>query len=174
MSFENIEVGELPTRRPGKKSIPYTEDPEILARLSQVGDLMLKGKPAFRIAEELGQPLGSTKRDIARVKALWRKAAKDKLSDQRDVSLAQYRLTITKAWELVEAKPDKADRFLAVIIRAQERIDSLLGTEAPEVFEINGEIKLRDIDAIRRERWAQVREALGVIGDVDVHSNPGG
>lgn len=156
--------------RKGKKNTRFDEDPEILSRLSRVATYRLKGWPAFRIAEALGYPIGSAKRDIARVKALWRKEAKDALKNEMDAALAQYRLALTKAWELVESKPEKADRYLTLVIQAQERIDKITGANAPQEIKFTGEttVTVKDIEAVRKRRWAQVREALGVIGQVAV------
>jgi len=153
--------------RKGKKSLPFSEDPEILSRLSRVASYLLKGLPAFRIAEKLNYPIGSAKRDIARVRQLWKQEAKSKLSSEREAALAQYRLALAKAWEMVDTRPDKADRYLALVLAAQERIDKLTGAVAPDQAEPKQEAKLstKDIETVRQDRWAQVRQALGAIGE---------
>lgn len=154
--------------RPGKKNTRYDEDPEILARLARVAAMMLKGFKAHEIASELDYPLGSAKRDIARVKTIWRKEAREAIKAQKDAALAQYKLAITKAWERIEALPEFTHRYLPIIIQAQERIDRLTGANAPEVVEERRDVTLtvKDIETVRQERWLQVREALGAIGEV--------
>lgn len=155
-------------QRPGKKNTRYDEDPEILSRLARVAAMMLKGFKAHEIASELDYPLGSAKRDIARVKAIWRKEAREAIKSQKDSALAQYKLAITTAWERIEKLPEYAHRYLPIIINAQERIDRLTGANAPELVEEKKEVTVtvKDIETVRQERWLQVREALGVVGEV--------
>jgi hypothetical protein len=153
--------------RKGKKNPPFSEDPEILSRLSRVGAYLLKGLPAWQIAEKLNYPIGSAKRDIKRVRQLWKAEARSAISSEREKAQAQYNLVLAKAWDMVELNPDKAEKYLALVIAAQERIDKLTGANAPDEVKISGEttVNVRDIEKVRQERWAQVRQALGVLGE---------
>jgi hypothetical protein len=146
--------------RKGKKSVSYTEDPEILARLSRVAGMLLKGFPAWKIADELKYPIGSAKRDIARVRAIWKKESRNKMTGQRDEALAQYRLAREKAWALVDKNPEKAERYLPIVLAAQERIDKLTGAEAPAQITLDGEVKVRNIEQVRQKRWAQIASEI--------------
>ena len=100
------------------------------------------------------------------MRQLWRQDAKSQLSSEREQALAQYKLALAKAWELVDQNPERADRYLALVLSAQERIDKLTGANAPDIIEVKGEMTVKDIEQVRRERWAQVREGLGAIGEV--------
>ena len=166
MTFQDIDFDQPAVRpasevkRKGKKSISYTDDPEILARLALVARLMLMGKPAYKIAEELKESLGTAKLDMARVRSIWRKESRGKISAQRDEALAQYRLTREKAWDLIDKNPDKAERFLPLVLASQERIDKVVGNEAPDRIDLSGTVKVRDIEQVRQKRWQQIAGEL--------------
>src|SRR5574343_286244 len=94
-SFSQVEIEDPPTSakrvtRKNKKSVPYYEDAEILKRLSRVAELMLTGTPAWKIAEQLRVSLATAKRDIGRVREIWKTEASEKLDSLLGDALAQY------------------------------------------------------------------------------------
>jgi hypothetical protein len=153
--------------RKGKKSVSFKTDPEILARLTLVSEMMLKGTPAYKIAETLKESLGTAKLDISRVKQLWREESKGKLAIQREAALAQYKLALVTAWDMVEKNPERADRYLALVLAAQKRIDQLTGTEAPKEIEVGGIVKVKNIEQVRLKRWQQIAGSLQEMNVVE-------
>jgi hypothetical protein len=87
------------TRQHAKKSIPWRQDPDILARLEVVANLMLQGAKPYQISQSLGAGLRTTSRDVARVKELWRKASEKTIEDRRAASLATYQEVKMRLWE---------------------------------------------------------------------------
>lgn len=155
------------THRKHKKSERWLNDPEILARLNIVAHLMLEGKPAHEICAAFEPPvsLRTTKRDIARVKQIWRIKAEEGLDNSRIQAVEQYGKVIQEAWKRVNAQPEKADRFLTIVLSAQGNLDKLTGALAPEKTEsqviVSGTL---NIDDIRRKRWEQVANVLQETG----------
>lgn len=168
-TFNKIELPEpkvsRKVTRKGKKNVVWNEDPEILKRLGLVAEKMLDGKYAWEIAQDNKCSLATAKRDIGRVREVWKAQALEKLDNLAADSLATYTRVVAKAWRKIEDAPEKADQYLRVIIAAQERVDKLAGIGKPEQVNVtvNGEVEIRDINAIRDERWRQVSDALGTI-----------
>ena len=82
-----------------RKSIPWREDPDILARLEVVANLMVNGAKNPQIATALGVDLRTAGRDVARVRELWRKASEHTIEDKRAASLATYKEIQMRLWE---------------------------------------------------------------------------
>jgi len=149
-------------RRKGKKSVPYYDDPEILKRLALVAENMAKGVPAHEIASVLKCSLGTAKRDIARVRELWRTDAKEAIEFVKEESLNVYRRVQIEAWGKVEKFPDKSDRYMNVILAAQKEIDRLNGTSVPDPIPVQPlsvtvDVNLEDV---RQKRWSTVEDKL--------------
>jgi hypothetical protein len=168
-TFDKIELPE-PTKktkvtRKGKKSIAWNDDPEILKRLGRVAEMMLDGKYSWEIAQENKCSIATAKRDVGRVREIWKSQAMEKLDNLQADSLATYNRVVAKAWRKIEDNPEKADQYLRVIIAAQERVDKLAGIGKPEQVNVNlsGEVEVKDIDKIRDERWQQVADSLLTI-----------
>lgn len=159
---EPIKKGAKNVTRKGKKSIAWDQDPEILKRLTRVAELMLDGKYSWQIAEELRCSIATAKRDIKRVRELWKTISKEKMEDLLGDSLATYNRVQLTAWAQLRANPEKAAHLLKVILDAQERVDKLAGIVKPEPVEVNisGEVVVRDIQTVREERWNQVMEMM--------------
>ncbi len=101
--FTSIEIA-APDRagdveREGKKSIPWNEDPEILSRLADVAEMMNKNLPSWQIAAACETSIGTAKRDIARVRELWKADATERLTGSKDAAIAQYGKIIYAAGE---------------------------------------------------------------------------
>jgi hypothetical protein len=152
--------------RKNKWSKPANEDPEILARLSRVAAMILKGVPAYKMAESEKMSVATAQRDISRVKAIWRRQANEKLGNLRDAAIAEYKLVIAQCWELAEKYPERADRFFTQVVSAQARIDKVTGIEAPEKVDVTGEVKVRNIEAVRQKRWEQIKNQLAELEQV--------
>ena len=147
------------TKRKGKKSIAWARDVEILTRLALVADLLLEGKMLFQISKQLECSLATTKRDVLRVKQLWREESKGEIADVRNIALAQYKLVITRAWDrLDKAGPkDRPDRYLAVIAATQKEIDRIQGI-GPTKIDLSGSLEItEDIEKVRERRWNAIK-----------------
>src|SRR5689334_13062612 len=81
-------------RREGKKNVRWQDDPEIMNRLVKVAELMNRGKRAFEIAVTTKVSIETTRRDIARVREIWKDDAKDRLAHAKDIAIAQYAAVI--------------------------------------------------------------------------------
>ena len=166
--FASIELPE-PTKRgaknvtrKGKKSVSWDQDPEILKRLTRVAEMMLDGKYSWQIAEELRCSLATAKRDIRRVRELWKTISKEKMEDLLGDSLATYTRVQLTAWNQLRREPAKAAGLLKVILDAQEKVDKLAGIVKPDTVNVNvnGEVVVRNIEAVREERWSQVMDMM--------------
>lgn len=155
-------------RREGKKNIEWRDDPEILQRLALVAELMNKHKYGFEIAMETKVSLETAKRDIARVRELWKEDALDHIKSAKDMALAQYDQIIRDAREdLIKVKskgnPVRA-AYYNVILRAQKQIDAVSGiAEKHELSGPNGgpiPVEVQDMDAVRKLRWKQIAPNL--------------
>jgi hypothetical protein len=149
----------IKTRRKGKRSIPFDEDPEIMVRLDAVSQMVIAGVKAHNIAATFDYSLASAKRDVARVKQLWNQQAQDGINEARATSLATYREIITRTFEEL-GKPENAGRkhlLFGVIVAAQKEIDRILGV-GPQSVVVSGSVEVtEDIEAIRKRRWEQIQ-----------------
>jgi hypothetical protein len=119
--------------RKGKRSVNWYDDVEILSRLSVVAELMLRRATAAMIAQTLNCSIITAKRDVGRVKELWRSQSLETITDHRAESVSQYRMVQQRAWEeyLAKDKKTRDPRYLATVIDAQSKIDELEGTKKP-------------------------------------------
>jgi hypothetical protein len=147
-------------RLKGKKAVSWRKDTIILTRLIAVAEIFLRGGTIISIASAFDYSFSTAKRDLARVKTLWREQSLEDLAAQRDQSIAQYRLVITKAWAEYSRKPNA--NFLRVIIDAQAKIDDIQGNQAPKEIHIEEP----DLEAIRRKRWQDLKDVLPEVLDL--------
>lgn len=125
-----------PSKRKGKRSIPWTRDLDILARLDVTATLMIQGAKAYQIADSTNVSLRTANRDIKRVRILWQRAAKGKVEERRQQSLAQLRAVRMHAWDRYTAK-DKSGKaknspiWLRIILETERDIAKLEGLAAP-------------------------------------------
>lgn len=167
------------TRRQGKKSVNWKEDPEILERLVKVAQLMNKNKRAFEIASATAVSIPTAVLDISRVRELWREDAKERISNARGIAIAQYGAIIDQAWEDVKkvgvSNPVRA-AYLNVIIKAQRQVDSVSGiAERHELTGPNGgpiQHEVKDIEKVRKKRWAQVAPSLAAMQAKESNDEP--
>mgnify|MGYP001472120636 CR=1 FL=1 len=95
-----IEMPPLPPpRKRNKKNVAWDQDPEILARLSTVANMMTQGAKSYQIADALSVTIKTIQRDITRVYTLWRRESLQEIDDARAKSIAQYEEIKTRAWE---------------------------------------------------------------------------
>lgn len=147
------------TLRKGKKSLPFDQDPEILARLATVAEMMLVGAKSFEISAAMGCSLGTAKRDVARVRQLWREDIKGEIAGFRSSALALYRLVIMRAWDEFSKKDNanKRDRYLNLITATQKEIDRILGV-GPLKIDLSGTVEItEDIEEVRKRRWDAIK-----------------
>lgn len=150
------------TRRKGKKSIPFDKDPEILARLAKVAELMLVGAKAFQIAATMNCSLGTAKRDIGRVKQLWKDDARIEIDGFRSAALALYKLVIMRAWEQFGKNENatKRDCYLTLVVATQKEIDRIQGV-GPLKVDLSGKLDItEDIENIRKRRWNTIKPQI--------------
>jgi hypothetical protein len=150
----------------GKKAISWRKDTTILLRLVSVAEIYLRGGNLINIAHAFDCSLSTAKRDLARVKTLWREQSLADLDDLRSESLAEYHLLIVKAWAEFNKKP--SHHWLRVIMDAQEKIDNIYGNQASKRVEVTE----LDIEAIRQKRWYDKEEMMqALLEDENNNSN---
>lgn len=121
--------------KPGKKSVSWREDPIILKRLSKVAELMLQDLSAWEIYTKLSSArspysLETAKRDVKRVRTLWRERAEMTIDGAREESLAQYRDVIKQA--RVDYASTKNPSYLRIVIDTRAKMDNLQNLNAPD------------------------------------------
>lgn len=158
------------TRRKRKKSLAWQDDPEILTRLAYVAQLMNQNKPAYLIAEKTKVSYATAKRDMLRVREIWREDAKSRLTNTVDTALAQYGAVIEKAWDDMQSlSPGNVaiTSYMNVILRAQDRIDKVTGIADP--VELQGkdggpiELSIAEMEKVRESRWKKIADKLAVV-----------
>jgi hypothetical protein len=131
-------------RKKGKKSINWRLDIIILKRLALVADLMLRNLPSWEIMERVQAEIGggrldagegayslaTAKRDIQRVKTLWRESANGAVASYREESIALYRSIVREARDNFDLT--KNPRYLEIAIDAQKVLDERNGLKSPE------------------------------------------
>lgn len=127
----------------GKKSVRWDRDPVILLRLESVAQMMLRRARAWQIAETLDTSIATAKRDIRRVRILWRKASEHNIEEFRQGSLAQLFAIQQQAWTRFDGKQPSEEgsterqakkagiRWLRLALECEREIMDLLGTKAP-------------------------------------------
>lgn len=169
--FSNIELPSRggDTEREGKKSVEWRDDPEILQRLVEVAALMNQNQPSPVIAEACGVSVATAKRDISRVRELWKEDANEKIGFSREIGKAQYEAVIRNAWEDIEnLKPRQMHlkpQLYATIIRAQHRIDQLSGIgDNVNIGNQNGKpFQVETIEDVRKKRWEEIGTRIGKV-----------
>jgi hypothetical protein len=160
------------TRRPGKKSIDWREDPEILQRLGTVAQMMNQGRSLIEIAQKTKVSVATAKRDIARVKEFWKEDALDQISNAKNAAIAAHQAVIRQAWEdmlKVPAKHPNRPAFMNVIVRARGNIDKIVGiAERVEHSGPDGApipVEVVDLEKIRKKRWEAVAGQLAGMSE---------
>lgn len=154
----------------GKKAISWRKDPIILARLTSVAQMILAGAETWQIAAALDYSLVTARRDVTRVRTMWREGSEAEIDAKRDQSIAQYKMIQTRAWAEYNKAPSPGN--LRVILDAQVRIDDIQGNQMPKSI-LMGEL---DIEQVRNKRWQQVQGLLADIiteDDSDEHGPNG-
>lgn len=116
----------------GRKSKSWRTDAEIQTRLSVVAELMIRRANMEQIAKATGSSLATAKRDVARVRTLWREAALENIEDRRQEAISQYKAIQLRAWDEYTRKKEnenKNPRFLQIVMDAQAHIDDIEGTK---------------------------------------------
>ena len=153
------------TERKGKLNVPWHEDPEILARLAIVAELMNRNKPSYVIAEETETSIATAKRDMKRVREFWKMDAKERLGYTTEEAIAQYEAIAHDAREDLDKAPIslKASYYM-VILRALERRDKAAGIADPVSIQgPNGgpvEVSVKEMDEVRQKRWLSIADKL--------------
>lgn len=135
MTNLNIDPAPKPITRKGKKSLNWMNDPEILARLTQVNELILAGYNNVTIASELSLSESTIRRDRKRIAVLWQKEVATNIAEQRGRAIANYRRLQRQAdfeFRGTTKKPgDKKVDWIRVQADIEYKIQGLLGTTIP-------------------------------------------
>jgi hypothetical protein len=118
-------------KRHSKRSIAWDKDPDILARLAVVADMMSQGRRLNQVAAALNVSQHTADRDAARVRELWRRAAMQSIEDKRAQSKAKYEALQAAAWAEYRKAQQKGQSGLAqlrLIAEIEEKINRLDGT----------------------------------------------
>lgn len=120
-------------------------------------ELMAREDRAAVVREQLQRAYGisqrSAERRYAEAKARLLEAAQAKREDVLADALAQYRAVIRDAWR---AKP--VDR--SAVLRAQERLDKVLGLEAAQKIEHSGTLRTEAADSFLAELPDDLRTSV--------------
>ncbi len=119
-----------PKPAPGKKSLPWDEDPEILRRLETVEDLVLAGYRNTEIGNALNVTETTIRRDRERIAELWRRQATSDIVGMRERSVANLRRIQRLADNEFRNSRDKPAN-LRIQLDAEDKIIKLQGTLAP-------------------------------------------
>ena len=147
----------------GKLSVSWRNDPVILARLNAVAAMMLRGSKQYEISKAMECSIATTRRDITRVRTLWREELKGQIDEKREQSIAHYKLVQSSAWDAYNKT--ESHNFLRIILDAQAKIDDIEGNQAPIA------IAAVNIDKVRAKRWQQI---AGSIADILTEDEPDG
>ena len=125
----------------GKKSVDWTKDPVILARLPKVEDLHIKGALNTQIARALNVDEITIRRDLKRLNTLWKERVGADVEEQRARATAVYRKVQIESWKAANNIADKSMvkvSYLNTVKAAEDSIAKILGTEAPTKRELSG------------------------------------
>jgi len=119
----------------GVKSKSWDEDPQILARLESVAQMMLRHARLWQIAGVFGYAISTARKDRERVKELWAREAAGAVNAHRQQSIAQFRHVQQAAW--AEWDKHKDPQLLRIVGDRERDIVALQGTERPVAQDIN-------------------------------------
>ena len=115
----------------GKKSVKWDRDPEILARLESVAQMMSRGARAWQVAEALDTSLITARWDSRLVRTLWFRESRKCIDWSRQESLAKIRTIQQQAWTRYDASPAKGLQWLRLALECEKQIIDLEGSKAP-------------------------------------------
>ena len=119
-----------PKPKPGKKSLPWDRDPEILRRLAMVEDLVLAGYRNTEIGHHLKVSETTIRRDRERIAELWRRQATSDIVTMRERSIANLRRIQRLADNEFRNQRDRPIN-LRLQLDAEKEIVKLQGTYTP-------------------------------------------
>jgi len=113
------------------KNIKWDRDPEILARLETVAQMMIQGAQRWQIAQGLGVSLRTAARDMNRVRILWRRNTVEVLEDLRLEHREGIRFIQGQAYD--QYLTDRADgyKWLKLALECERDLVDLDGVNAP-------------------------------------------
>ena len=139
------------TKNHTKKSVAWNQDPDILARLTQVATMMNQGAVIHQIASAFGVSISTANRDVARVKRLWREASKGEIEDKRAEVLAGFEEIRLRAYEDYRAAKQEKRGGIAALrlaLDAQKEIAAVLGVKITNIDLTSKGEKLTDARSI--------------------------
>lgn len=175
-----------PKPGPGKKSLPWNEDPEILRRLETVEELWLSGYRNSEVANALKVTEATVRRDKDRIAMLWRDRVSTNIVEMRQRSIANFRRIqrlADNAFRHSAAQEDKSGgdkpSYLRLQLDAEREIAKLQGTTAPietQIKMVGGDTStLSTVDLIAKaaqlEQLAQKLLGSNAEGDQSPEEN---
>jgi len=146
----------------GVKSPRWDQDHDILLRLETVAIMVLQGASLRQIAEAMGYSHETARKDRERVRLLWRREAVDQVVEARNQSIAQIRLVQSEAWavwrDMSREERKHMPAPLKTVLDAERQIIELQGSGLPAEHDVT--IHVKDIEAVRKQRWEQIGGAL--------------
>jgi hypothetical protein len=148
-----------------KKSVAWDRDTEILKRLQSVAAMMVRGAGSLDIQAALNSDvtpyaLITAKRDMQRVRELWRKEAEKTIADSRAQSIANLVEIKMQAWD--QFNKSKAARWLRVLLDAEKQIGELQGTKITQQ-DYNFNLDLLQCTDEQLERISRGEDPLTVL-----------
>jgi hypothetical protein len=160
----------------GKRKIRWDRDPDILARLEGVAQMMIRGGKAWQIADAFDVSLRTANRDIRRVRILWKRESEQSIEKSRQESLAKLRALQQQALteydkvarqtfkdrdgkEIKGAKTRGALQWLKFARECEQDIVALEGTRAPDKIaptDPSGEKEYGSDSLTREQRIAEI------------------
>lgn len=151
-----------PKPKPGKKSLPWDKDPEILRRLATVEDLVLAGYRNTEIGHHLKVSEATIRRDRERIAELWRRQATSDIVAMRERSIANLRRIQRLADNEFRRERDKPSN-LRLQLEAEREIIKLQGTYTPVEMPVSFKWDVQDYRSLSSAELLQRAMALETL-----------
>src|SRR5688500_11817190 len=163
------------TRRPGKKSVSWRNDTEILRRLPGVERRHLAGLSNYRIADALGIAEATVREDLKRIRQVWRERTGESIEHLKAQAIAELEDVRQRALAAAEW-----DQMCEKAVLFGGSIDDEDGDETVlSVYrDLKGSAQFRGnkAQALNTARQASMDKAkvLGIVVDKQALTNPDG
>ena len=150
-----------PSLRPGKKSIPWRDDPDIMQRLLLVEDYILAGSRNTEVAKLLKIAEGTVRNDRKRIAELWQDEVASEIAAMRQRSIAQMR-RLQRQGEKHYTMLEKDLAALRLQMDAEKVIIQLEGTTTPieQTLKVKGERPIEAMSSAELLRRAELIEQM--------------
>lgn len=130
---------------PKRGSLPWQQDPAILQRLALVEEYHLLGHTNYQVADILTER-GTTcseptvRRDLERIRSLWRERIGDSVQKHRDRAVISYRRVQRAAWQEFETTKSTSlnkSAYLNTVKSAEDSIAKVLDAYPAEKHDVD-------------------------------------